>query len=285
MNSSIHLDMPAAAYHAHPAISSGTLRRAHNQSLAHVKWTLDKMASGDIEPESEDMSFGHLFHTAILEPMRFAAEYRPAVEKGEGYKAANLRLQAAGHKLVKREDMTSIWGMMQAIANNPIAQKIVTNSKHEVTVIAGDRKARLDMWLPQERTIVDLKYTRDASRAEFERSIVSYGYHAQGAHYIDVCNAAGLAAPELVEHFLLLCVEARPPYAIGIYELDAEAIAIGRSQNDRAYAKIKAAQLIDEWPDYSPRLGETIPRIGVPYWYATREADARAEAEAARGDW
>ena len=276
LETSIIPNLPAAEYHADPRLGSGTLRRAYTQSLAHVRWTLDKQKSGDVEPENEDMGFGHLFHTAILEPARFAAEYRPSVERGKGFKAANLKLQAAGHKLIKRDDLQTIWGMMGAIARNPIASKLVTESQHEFTVFAGDCKIRMDMWLESERAIVDLKYTRDASPGEFGRSIATYGYHAQGAHYLDVANAAGLQA----DRFVFLCVEARPPYAIGIYELDPEAIEIGRRQNARALDKIRDAMVLESWPDYSPGKDEPIPRISVPFWYATREADRRAEEEA-----
>jgi exodeoxyribonuclease VIII len=122
-------------------------------------------------------------------------------------------------------------------------------------------KCRPD-WLTSN-LIVDLKTTEDASPRGFQRSVANYRYHVQAAWYLDGIEAVTGTRPD---QFIFICVEKKPPYAVGVYAADAEMIQIGAETAARdleVYATCKAA---DAWPSYS----DQIEPLSLPAWMRPR---------------
>ena len=69
--------------------------------------------------------------------------------------------------------------------------------------------------------ILDFKTTLDARPSEFERSIFKYGYHRQGAMYLEAAAAHGIPA----KHYVIIASEKVPPYGTCIYRLTEGAIS------------------------------------------------------------
>lgn len=120
-------------------------------------------------------------------------------------------------------------------------------------------RARFDWtnWL----TSVDVKTADDASPQHFPKDVANYGYHVQRSFYVRGIQALGLAdgrAPE----FVFAAVEKKPPYLIGTYVLDAEAIAIGDELVSRALRKFAECQRTGYWPGYRT----DITTISLPRW-------------------
>jgi len=106
---------------------------------------------------------------------------------------------------------------------------------------------------------VDLKSTQDASE-HFAKSCANYGYHRQAAMYLDGLRTLGLDA----EHFIFVAAEKAPPYAVGVYELDYDAIERGRDLYRADLELLARCMERDEWPAYSPEL----VTLSLPRWAA-----------------
>lgn len=246
-------DLPSATYHAHPAVSKSVLDKIARSPL-HARAYLDGMRD---EPTAS-MNFGTALHCAVLEPNRFANEY--AVWEGdrrtkEG-KAAYETLQATGATLISRDDHDAISAMAMSIQQHPVAAAMLTNGQPEASVFwkhnGIECKCRPD-WLRRDGIVVDLKTTEDASPAAFARSVAAYRYHVQAAHYL-----AGTQA----ESFVFIAIEKKAPYAVAVYELDADSIQIGQRLRERDLDQYASCLELNQWPGYPAQ----IQKLALPKW-------------------
>lgn len=251
----IEPNLPSADYHAHPAISKSLLDKVAKSPL-HAKAYLD----GAVEPPTAAMQFGTALHTAVLEPDRYAAEYAfwEGDRRTKDGKAAYEALLASGKSIISRDDNDVISAMSVSIRQHPVAGSLLTGGLVEHSVFwqhknVAECKARPDYWLKDAGIVVDLKTTEDASPAGFARSIAAYRYHVQAVHYL-----AGTQAGR----FIFIAIEKKAPYAVGVYELDADALALGHALRERDIEQYVSCAEFDTWPGYSPE----IQTITLPKW-------------------
>ena len=69
-------------------------------------------------------------------------------------------------------------------------------------------KARIDLRVPDEKLIVDVKTTSARSQAEFVSNCYRYEYDRQAAYYLDGCRQAG----ECADQFLILGIQKQKPH-------------------------------------------------------------------------
>lgn len=260
MNPAVLIDtnMPADAYHATDAVSASLLKQIA-KSPAHAKAYLQQQQ----EP-TPAMLFGTAFHTCVLESERFDNEY--AVFEGDKRtkdgKATYERLVSEGKTIISASDYATITAMASAIGDHPAASKLVRgDGKTEVSMFWDDDetglacKCRPDIWLMRGAgsVIVDLKTTEDASPEGFSRSIQTYGYGIQAAHYL-----AGSGA----DAFLFVAVEKKAPFAVAVYELDPLSLEICEKQRRgllEYWANCREAEM---YPAYS----DECQMISLPAW-------------------
>lgn len=247
----IILDMPAADYHAHPAVSKSLLDRVA-KSPAHARAYLDGQRT---EPTAA-MQFGTALHCAVLEPGRFANEF--AIFEGDrrtkaGKEAYEILIQS-GATPISRADYDAISAMAESIRNHPEAGKYLLSGVAEASVFWNDAlsgvecKCRPDWWDREAGLVLDLKTTEDASSQAFARSIATYRYHVQAAHY-----KAGTKA----SRFVMVAIEKKPPYAVALYEIDADGLEKGYSLRLRDLEKYASCAEFKVWPGY-PAAVQTI---------------------------
>jgi hypothetical protein len=92
--------------------------------------------------------------------------------------------------------------------------------------------------------------------------VANYRYHAQEAFYTDGYRFAnpGEFADEL--SFIFVAVEKEAPFGVAVYELDQEAVNIGRAlykRNLETYVRCRAA---NEWPAYP----NEVQTLSLPKW-------------------
>lgn len=256
-------NMRAADYHAHHAVSKSLLDQIARSPM-HARAYLD-----GVRPEpTPAMLFGTALHCAVLEPARFAVDY--AVLEGDRRtsvgKAAYAELQARGATVISRADSDAISTMVKAVRHHPVASKLLRDGRAEQSVFWNDPvtglqcKCRPDWWT-ENGTLLDIKTTEDASPAGFARSMAAYRYHVQAAHYM-----AGVQA----ERFLFLAIEKKAPYAVAIYELDAESLDIGRRLRMRDLQTFASCDEFGVWPGYA----QDIQLITLPKWATSQEIEA-----------
>lgn len=269
----VYKGVPFAEYTAWDAASNSRLQLLR-KSPAHLKRTLDGYGE-----ETEALTFGRHVHTCVLEPERFEREYILDIEGDGRTKAvkearAKLRADNPGKEIISKADYAAAVAMRDSVRSREAARRVLSGGVAELSIVWVDPetgllcKARLDYHAPHLAggTITDLKSTVDASLEGFERSIAKYGYHCQGAMYLDGARACDLDA----EHFVFLPVEKGSNLAAGPYRLEDDAIEAGR-QETRALLRLYAECVEhDSWPGYPDEVQD----IGLPVWARPRVAFA-----------
>ncbi len=253
-------NMPSADYHAHPAVSNSLLSQVAKSPL-HARAYLD----GVRQKQTAAMSFGSLFHTLVLEPHLFHAQYATfsGDRRTKEGKALYAEIEASGKTVISVEDNVTAAFMANAINNHPAASALLkregfSKGLAEASVFWTDDefgvqcKCRPDLWR-DDGIVVDLKTTDDASLDGFSRSIATYRYHVQAAHYM-----AGTGA----KRFVFVAVEKKAPYAVAVYELDAVALEVGRMLRQSDLMTYAECLRSNTWPGYST----DVTPISIPAW-------------------
>lgn len=279
MSATVNPTMSWDDYFAHPALSSTGARLLLSSTPAHYRY-------GD-PIEGKALEIGRAIHMLVLEPDVFARAYR-IMEKpsGTGMKAAKESILneavADGVTVLWQDDAEMVLAMRESIWRSDIARKMLERAQLEQSILwecpefGIPMKARLDVSfvLPSGGVMIfDLKTCRCARKQEFERTIYNYGYHVQAATYMEAAEAVDMDP----RSFVFICAEKQKPFPVALYELDSNAIELGRDylrKAKRIYADCLASGV---WPAYSDK----IEPISIPEWAMAREEFAAMAEEGA----
>jgi exodeoxyribonuclease VIII len=255
-------DMPDAEYHALTRCSASALKALERSTPRHWHAQQDRDSAALVQ--------GRLLHCMVLTPgvLRETFACAPQVDRRtkEGKAAyAAFEAESAGRQVVPADVWTECERMAYEVCSHPAAARLLEGTERELSLIGTlmgvDAKARVDAYHPVGACI-DIKTTRGlASREEFERAIVSWGYGIQAAWYRMALRAAGLAC----EHVAFVVVEKAEPYAVAVFRLADDVID---------WFDAELPRLVDAWQDAQqhPDRGwpATVQDIGVPAWFARR---------------
>ena len=245
-------------YHADPAISASQLKEIGRSPFHYWKRYVDPDRSPS-EPTAA-MRLGSLAHCAVLEPNELLQRYAvgPDRRTKEG-KATAEKMLADGIEPVSASDFEQALSIAAAVHSHPTAGLLLGMSGQAEQsfwwddIATGLRcKCRPD-WFDGE-TIVDLKTCQDASPALFAAAVGRFSYQLQAAHYL--CGT-------LAKRFVFVAVEKSAPYAVGCYELDAEAMVHGSVLRHNALQRIQDCRAINSWPSYTD---DGIQTLQLPGW-------------------
>lgn len=278
----IYYDVPEAVYRGAVGINQSLLKEA-DLSMAHFHqaWTSPP------EPPTPDQIIGTLTHALILQKRQlFAvipedAPKKPTKAQLSAKKPSDDTLKAIGwwdsfkslnpgKEYLSKDEAATIYAMRDAVMAHPIASEMIARaSGFEVAAFRKHSSGLMMKGLADcvctddmgQITIPDIKTCRrgGASLSEFERSIYTYGYHRQGAYYIDLFKAA---------YFVFIAVEKEKPHAVACYSLREDARRLGQLLNDSALNEIARCQEQSSWPAYH----EGIKEIGIPAWAINKDA-------------
>ncbi len=114
-------------------------------------------------------------------------------------------------------------------------------------------------------TAVDLKTTNEVELDDITRTVVKYGYHAQGAFI-----RAALASQRLVAcDLLFVFVTKTPPFLVRTVRIPDELLAIGHRRNRRALDRWSWCRETGEWPEI-PAVIDDLP---VTPWQLREDED------------
>ena len=243
-------------YHADPAISASQLHAVAQSPLHYYSRFVDPN-----RPRFERtaaMMLGTLVHCAVLEPDELDKRFAicpPRNTKAGKERAAEM--SAAGIEAVTESDYQTAIRMRDSVFNHPAAKELFSQGKAEQSfwwddATTGQRcKCRPDWYF--NSTIVDLKTTQDASPQGFAKSVAHWRYHVQQVHY---------QAGTFAERFLFVAVEKSYPYAVGVYELDADAVAHASELRLRDLLRIKNCRESSFYTSYD----SGIKALSLPRW-------------------
>ncbi len=231
----------------------------------YKKETAQETDNGD----TPALILGNAVHSYILEPDKFNERFfvaekvdrRTTVGK-EKWQA--MQAQLNGRDILTEESFQQVQNMGKSFLSNSIASRFLEGAQIEKSIFWKDSKTnvlckcRPDIWLPN--ILCDLKTTEDASPRAFQRDMIKYGYHIQAAMIQDGIHHIKSSK---IETFVFICIEKSDPYAIGIYELDKEAIERGREEYKKILEDYMPYQYeeVKIWPGYKPAV------ISLPAYY------------------
>lgn len=268
----IHLDVPDSTYHKWDLCSSTRLRLLEEKTPLHVNHAVNFPDAWD----SPAKQLGRAVHCLVLEPRKWATRFAQAPECDRRTKEgkqlwADFCTLNEGREIVRSDVGQVAQEMALSVDSCRDAKSILMKAEvREVSIVTKlggvPFKARLDAH--GEDIIVDLKTTRSASPAEFERSIVNYGYGLQAAAYMRAADSVGLK----VRHFCFICVESEPPHAVAVYRLKDEVIDLFDARLATLVARYGECLLTRRWPGYADEVRE----IGIPAWFQRRLEEGEA---------
>lgn len=246
-------------YHSDPAVSSSHLKAVMQSPYHYWSRFVDPNRS-PVEPTAA-MKLGSLAHCAILEPDELLQRYGICAPRNtKAGKEQAAAMEAEGIEVVTASDMALAMGMAAAVRNHRAAAALLQHGKAEQSFWWTDTatslrcKCRPDWYYGS--TVVDIKTTTDASPQAFARSVATFGYHVQAAHYLE-----GLS--DRCQRFVFVAVEKVYPHAVAVYELDSEALALGRTMRDNGMDVIAGCHAAGVWPGYGDTFIQT---ISLPKW-------------------
>lgn len=259
LNRRVIHDLPSAEYHACSALGSSTVRALLTSTPAHA---LYKLQHGE---QSEAQALGTAVHCAVLTPQLYSAEIAISPEcdrrTKDGKETYARFLHSVGSRTVislkQQEIVDRVWG---AINECRTTKALLDRcQQRELSLFHLDKcatKARLDAY--SRGIVIDVKTTRDASRAAFERSISAYGYGIQAAHYRRVMEGVNLAFTD----FIFIVVETEPPFGTAVYAMEDEVMDLYDPQVEQAltdWTLCQETQTFRAYPD-------EIQKVSVPRW-------------------
>jgi len=122
--------------------------------------------------------------------------------------------------------------------------------------------------------LVDFKTTTDANPAAIERTVMTYGYDLQAAHYLDTWRAA----TGETRAFVFVFQEKEPPHEVAIALLAGEALEIGARQAREARQLWRACVENGSWPGYEGGIHQ----IRLPDHYTARWLERESQFHTAR---
>ena len=255
-----------SVYRADKAIAASDLKYAVSnglQAFHTYKYGIDNPP----RVATPAMKFGSMFHKAILEPKDFANCYQLLDDKrSKRGKELALAFQTRGIETYTSTEFDTIVSIRKSLEKNAFVSKYLINDiegaseqsywwTHKATGLQC--KCRCDYVV--DDMVIDLKTTGEggASPDKFIRTICSFFYHLQAAHYIQGTGA---------KRFIFVAVEKVWPYTVGVYELSGSFIEKGFQLQEQTLQQIKQAQESGIWAGHSDQEPDGIKTLTPPKW-------------------
>ncbi len=139
--------------------------------------------------------------------------------------------------------------MLDVLRADSLFSRLIASALVEMAQLWEDEstglpcKARIDMRIPNDRLIVDVKTTSARNQNEFVSNCYRYDYDRQAAFYLDGCHQAG----ECADQFIILGIQKQKPHNLYIVEVAADSIFLD-------YGRRKYQRLLRSWNEinYKP---------------------------------
>lgn len=263
-------DLPEAEYHAPKDELSSTGAKLILESPAKFKHQV--IDGNRVHRDAYDL--GTAVHTKVL-GVGASAVTCPAefLDKTGGMRTAAAKAwkeeqQALGNPVVSESDLKAIDAMAESVLAHPTARMLFEREGHAEVSLFDEmrgvkRRGRID-YLPNKGGIaVDLKTTLDASVRGFAKSAVSFGYHVQRAHYLDILELATGREADM----LFVLVEKSAPYLTAVHRLDTQFAEMGEVEALTAVHAYRRCMETGVWPGYPEEVQEVAPPMYAIYDY------------------
>ena len=234
------------AYRNHPAINISSLK-GFSRSPLHAMIGFEE----EKEP-TEAMNIGSLLDHKVL-----GTPYLWTTSPFDDFRTKEARAwrdeqSERGVTVFKHDAIETVTKMVESVRKHPVASRLLSEPGRAQVGMFGEfesceRKGLID-WLPNTTpVIVDLKKTRDASRAGFRRQIGQLRYDVQAAYYRDLYRDI----TGETRAFQWVCVEDQAPYAVAVYQLDTESLDKASATWQSWIRQWMVCEDTEYWPGYN----------------------------------
>jgi exodeoxyribonuclease VIII len=246
---------------------------AHDLMLLSRSYAHYREAKLNPKEPTPAMRFGSAAHTWILEPEIAPDQIvvAPTVDRRTkaGKEAwADFQAMSNGRTIISEEEAHHLSKMASAVASSTAAMDALGAApwrEHSCRFKRHGVAGRCRPDAAGHGIIVDLKTTQDASPAEFRRTAATFRYHWQAAWYIDSLNPI-LGSNPFVCEFVFVVVERQPPYSVGVYTLDDQALDAARQGIESA---LEVYRVGEESPGYAS--ADACQELSLPRWAIDRD--------------
>lgn len=228
-------------------ISNEDYHATHELSNSKISLIHEGMRNFIYAPkyESDSMLFGSALHDCVLQPSVFNKTYMPLPDDHDGRtlkgRTLNKEIQEMGMTAIKKGEYDAILSIRERLIKHTLVRNILEGSEKEVAYYAEFKKfgktfeVKCKPDAHDKNTILDIKTTQSFDDDSFKWAIKRFGYHRQSAFYPDVFEAS---EGHRIENFLIVPIENKYPYNIGLRLLDTESTDLGRKQYLSALEKL-----------------------------------------------
>ena len=263
----IYRNVPAEHYHRWKAFSITTGLELL-KSPGHYYYRLNNPIEA-----TPAMRMGTLIHMRLLEPELFkdtvviVPEFIPRDRRTKARKEWEEAccIGPNGYlDVVESEDARTIEGIYQSVMSRKVSSALLKGEgETELSIFWREDgwlncKGRLDRYHAPSKTLVDIKTTDDASPVQFAKTLCNRAYHVQFAQYAYGGKQVGLD----IENVVVIAIEKKPPYGVGVYQIPEIAMRSGFEQRKRLIEKLHIAEQKEEWLAY-PDMVQT---LDFPEW-------------------
>jgi hypothetical protein len=214
------------------------------------------------------MLLGTAAHTAILEPVRFLADYAVFEGARRSGKAWDEFCEENVNKVIlKQTEFDSAMRMRDAVRSDPLAMRYLKRGDAEVTFVWRDAetdilcKGRVDfLSVSVADVMVDVKTSRDVTPWSFQSSFARMQYHLQAAFYSDGYET--ITGRTL--YAKCIAVEQTEPHDVVVYDL-AEVLDTGRDEYRELLTRLAECREKDLWLGIGANAEVT---LRLPVWAA-----------------
>lgn len=269
----IYRDVPFDVYRSWDAVSQSDLKKFSENARKFRYFQQNKIST-----KTAFMEFGSQVHSALLTPDEFRNEYFVIDQQidrrtKDGAAIWNDAVAKFGEgRIIKLQDHERIKRCCDSLSRHKEVSnllKITPQTDRELSFVWKHKstgqmlKGRIDLAVLKINTVADLKVTQSADKEKFRKKIVEFGYHIQGAYYLEGLRSNGLD----MNTFVFIVVEDQSPHCVSFLKLRDSAIELGSKQFDAMLHQYQICSSTNFWPDYTQGIEE----IDLPGWAYPRE--------------
>ena len=271
-------------YHKVQAISSTLLKEVSRRSPVHARYKAETFTP------TPAMNLGTAVHCAILEPKEYENRFAIAPKVDKRTKAGKAEwaefVESAGDKMVlTQEQANAVIAMTDNYLRHPACEGIAFDiSKHPVQnglieaeryweyetfsrlsgEIKADCKAKIDYVHKEQKILIDIKTTMDASTEAFTKQSWNLKYHLQLAFYL---QAMGVLKNECGQwNVQIIAIENTAPHAVNVFKVGERLLQLGYDEwKDALVEYVNFYADMDEGIQVEP-YGNVLKELGAPSW-------------------
>jgi hypothetical protein len=265
-----------ADYDRIPALRSSLLKE-FMKSPAHYKWAIDNPDKSD----AAHFVIGSLVHAMLLEPDEVAKKFVKCDMKtrhNKEFYALKSQVAPRGMQIALAHE----WADAERMVNNALddfhIRKLMDTVYAEITAVSQVGgvwcKCRIDGFLPEEQTIIDIKTTGDTVYW-FPHNLRKFGYEISAPYYVDITSMAG--SP--ITKYQFVVIEKKPPFAAKIFTMSNEYLSSGRTRYMEALGRFKKCLDTNEWKGYDNSCPDVLYPPALVKEQLINEAESADEGE------